>query len=207
MTFDGSRTSTLADVFGAVDQLHALRRLAGGAVDLLVACVADQQDVVVVTCVALHFLVHLGHQGAGRVDGAQFAVHGLLADCGGHSVRGEHDHRAFGHLVGLVDEDRAAFGQPVDDVAVVHDLLAHVDRGAVGVQGLLDGHHGPVDARAVAAWFGHAATRSRSTCPLWCRCWRCRRGRCVRSRSPGSKPSCACVRPTAMVAPRVSHIT
>ena len=36
------------------------------------------------------------------------------------------------------------------DVLVVHDLLAHVDRGAVQVERLLDGDHGPVDARAVA---------------------------------------------------------
>ena len=38
-----------------------------------------------------------------------------------------------------------------DDVDVVHDLLAHVDGCAVVLEGLLDGDHRPVDARAVAA--------------------------------------------------------
>ena len=44
--------------------------------------------------------------------------------------------------------------QRLDDVPVVHDLLAHVDRGAVALQRLLDGLHRPVDAGAVAARFG-----------------------------------------------------
>jgi hypothetical protein len=75
-------------------------------------------------------------------------------DGGRHAVRGEHDQRALRHLVRLVDEDGAAFGQGFDDVLVVHDLLAHVDRCAVGLERLLDGHHGPVDTGAVAARLG-----------------------------------------------------
>ena len=42
-----------------------------------------------------------------------------------------------------------------DDVSVVHDLLAHVDRRAVGVERPLDGDHRAVDAGAVAARCGH----------------------------------------------------
>ena len=38
---------------------------------------------------------------------------------------------ALGHLVGLLDEDRAPRLQGLDHVLVVHDLLAHVDRRAV----------------------------------------------------------------------------
>ena len=63
----------------------------------------------------------------------------------------EHDVRALGHLVDLVDEDRALLLELGDDVDVVHDLLAHVDRRAVVLERLLDGDHGPVDAGAVAA--------------------------------------------------------
>ena len=51
----------------------------------------------------------------------------------------------------LTDEDRPARSQGVDHVAVVHDLLAHVDRGAVELERLLDGDDGAVDARAVSA--------------------------------------------------------
>ena len=54
----------------------------------------------------------------------------------------------------------------LDDVLVVHDLLAHVDRRAVELERALDGLDGPVDAGAVAARRGeqelldHAAQRS-----------------------------------------------
>ena len=71
-------------------------------------------------------------------------------------MRGEHDGRALGYLVELLDEHRAAGLEVGDDVLVVHDLLAHVDRRAVQVQGLLDGDHRAVDAGAVAARGGQA---------------------------------------------------
>ena len=54
-------------------------------------------------------------------------------------------------LVELLDEDRAARLEVGDDVLVVHDLLAHVDRLAVQVERLLHGDHGPVDTGAVTA--------------------------------------------------------
>ena len=67
------------------------------------------------------------------------------------AVGGE-DHRpALGHLVELLDEDRAARLEVGHHVLVVHDLLADVDRGAVEVERLLDRDHGAVDAGAVAA--------------------------------------------------------
>ena len=67
------------------------------------------------------------------------------------AVRGEHHGGALGHLVELLDEDRAARLEVGDDVLVVHDLLADVDRRAVQVERLLDRDHRPVDAGAVAA--------------------------------------------------------
>ena len=53
-----------------------------------------------------------------------------------------------------LDEDRAALGQGVDDVPVVHDLVADVHRSAVLLQRALDGLDGAVDAGAVAARLG-----------------------------------------------------
>ncbi len=70
------------------------------------------------------------------------------------AVRGEHHDGALGDLVGLLDEDRPGLFQGVDDVAVVHDLVAHVDRGAVLLQGALDRLDGPVHTRAVATRLG-----------------------------------------------------
>ena len=70
------------------------------------------------------------------------------------TVRAEDDVRACRHLVDLVDEDRALLLERRDDVHVVHDLLAHVHRGAVVLEGLLDGHDGSVHTRAVSTGRG-----------------------------------------------------
>ena len=116
--------------------------------------VADQQDPLVLLGEAHGLAVHLGHQRARGVDGAQVALGGLLDDGRGHAVRGEHGQGALGHLVQLVDEHHAALGQGVHDVPVVDDLLAHVHGGAVVLEGLLDGDDGAVHAGAVATGGG-----------------------------------------------------
>ena len=73
-----------------------LGRFARGSLDLFVPLVADQQDLEVVAGEPHGLAVHLGDQGAGRVDGLQSAVGG-----GGHhrrrdAVRAEDDVRAAG---------------------------------------------------------------------------------------------------------------
>ena len=73
-------------------------------------------------------------------------------------MRAEHDAGALGHLVGLVDEHRAAGREGLHDVLVVDDLLAHVDRRAVELEGLLHRDDGAVDAGAVAAGGGEQDT-------------------------------------------------
>jgi hypothetical protein len=120
----------------------------------LVALVPDEEDAVVVGGEATGLVVHLGHQRAGGVDRLEVPLGGLLVHHRRHAVRGEDDRGALGHLVELLDEDRAPLGERVDDVLVVHDLLADVDRGAVEVERLLDGDDRPIDAGAVAARVG-----------------------------------------------------
>ena len=95
------------------------------------AFVTDEQNVVVIRRVPFGLLVDLCHQRAGRVDRLELAGPGLLVDLRRHAVGGEHDDRALGHLVVLLDEDRALGLQRGDHVLVVDDLLAHVDRRAV----------------------------------------------------------------------------
>ena len=126
-------------------------RLARGALDLFVALVADEQDLEVVAGEAHGLAVHLGHERAGRVDRLQTAIGCRVHDRRRDAVRAEDDVRALGHLVDLVDEDRARRLELGHDVDVVHDLLAHVDRRAVVLERLLDGDDGAVDAGAVAA--------------------------------------------------------
>ena len=75
-------------------------------------------------------------------------------DGGGDAVGGEDDDAAFGHFVGLLDEDGALVFEGVDDVGVVDDFVADVDRGPVQFQGLLDGGDGAVDPGAAASGRG-----------------------------------------------------
>jgi hypothetical protein len=119
----------------------------------------DQQDVVVVAGESPRLVVHLGHQRAGGVDGVQvtFGGRGINRRC--DAVCGEHHDRALGHLVGLLDKHRTRFDQGVDHVAVVHDLVAHVDRGAVLLQRALHRLNGAIHTGAVA-------TRLRQEHPL-----------------------------------------
>ena len=64
----------------------------------------------------------------------------------------EDDGGVVGHLVELVDEVGALGAERLDHVAVVDDLLAHVDGVRTHLQRQLDDVDGAVDARAEAAW-------------------------------------------------------
>ena len=139
------------DVLGGLDQDDVLGRLAGRALDLLVALVADEDDRVALLGELARLDVDLGHQRAGGVDRLQAAVGGVRVHARRDAVGGEDDQLALGDLGLLLDEDRAALGELLDHVLVVDDLLAHVDGGPVEVERLLDRLHGTVDAGAVAA--------------------------------------------------------
>jgi hypothetical protein len=54
----------------------------------------------------------------------------------------------------FLDEHRAQRLQAIDDVAIVDDLVAHIDRRAEFLDGALDDLDGPIDARAEAARAG-----------------------------------------------------
>ena len=84
----------------------------------------------------------------------KLALGGVLMHGRGHAVGGEHHDGALGHLVGLVDEDRAGLGQRLHDVHVVHDLVADVDGCAVLLQRALHGLDRAIDACAVSARLG-----------------------------------------------------
>ena len=139
------------DVLLGLDQHDVVGRLAHRALDLLVAGVADQHDRVALGGELLGLDVHLGHQRAGGVDRLEPARPGVGVHAGRHAVGGEHHRLPLRHLGLLLDEDGPALAQLLHHVLVVHDLLAHVDRRAVELEGALHGLDGPVDAGAVAA--------------------------------------------------------
>ncbi len=150
-TRSGSRTTTSSTSSGPSTSWMWRGRLPRRAVDLLVTGVADEQDVVVVGGEPDRLLVHLRHERAGRVDRPQRRRCAACSWTAGATPCAEKmTSAALGHLVGLVDEDRAATFEGLDDVLVVDDLLADVHRRAVVLEGLLDGDDGPVDPGAVA---------------------------------------------------------
>ena len=115
------------------------------------ALVADHHDVEAVLAHLRDFHMHLGHQRARRVEHAQAARLGFRAHGLRHAVRAENHRTAVGHFVQVLDEDRAFLAQILDDVGVVHDLVAHVDRRAELLDGPLDDLDRAVDAGAEAA--------------------------------------------------------
>ena len=102
-----------------------------GALDLRMAGMADQDDVVIPLGIALAFLVYLADQGTGGVYDLQAALVGVMLDLLGDAMGAENRDRAFRDLVHLFDETRTARLQAFDDPFVVDDLVAHVDRRPV----------------------------------------------------------------------------
>ena len=113
--------------------------------------VADENDLAVLLGVVLPFLVDLRHQRAGRVDGRKAAPFRFLLDRFRNAVGAENGHRALGNVGEFLDEDRALGAQGFDDVAVVDDFVADVDRRPEHFQRALDDLDRALDAGAEPA--------------------------------------------------------
>ena len=137
---------------GPSTSVDVLGRLARGADDLLVALVADEQDVGSPRRRTAGLVVHLGHQRAGRVDRAQAALRRPpRGPTGRRRARRRRRSRPRAPRRSPRRRSRRVASRRRHHVLVVDDLLAHVDRGAVELERLLHRDHGPVDAGAVAA--------------------------------------------------------
>ena len=101
--------------------------------------------------VALALAVHLGDQRTRRVEHAQAARPRVVLDRLRDAVRAEDRDRAGGHFREMLDEPRTFGAQALDDVAVVHDLVAHVDRRAEPLERVLDDVDRTDHARAKSA--------------------------------------------------------
>ena len=66
-------------------------------------------------------------------------------------MRGKDDRGPRRDFVHLFDEDRALVLKSTHHELVVDDLLAHVDRSTVVLQGALNGDHSTIDSRAIPA--------------------------------------------------------
>ena len=137
-------------VGGAVHEDRALRRVAHCALNLFVAIVADQQDLVVVASEASRFTVDLGDEWARRINSVQLTIRGTLDDGGRDTVGRKHHGGSFRNFFNLIHKDGALSFERRDDMDVVHDLLAHVDGSAIVGERFFDGNDGAINARAVA---------------------------------------------------------
>ena len=72
-----------------------------------------------------------GHQRAGSVKNRQIAAFRLVAYGLRDAVGGENQDRAVRHFANLLDKNSAALTQAIDNIAVVHDFMTHVDRRAI----------------------------------------------------------------------------
>ncbi len=128
--------------------------LAHGADDLVVAGVADQEDVIAQLDEAVDFEMHLGDERARRVDQAEAARFGFPEDGRGDAVGAEDGDAPGGHFGEFLDEDGPFVAQVPDDVAVVDNLASDVDRRAEDLQRKVHDLDGAIDAGAKAAGIG-----------------------------------------------------
>ena len=140
----------VGDVLGAVDQLDALRRLAGRALDLLVPAVADEQDVVVLASAKRRASV-CTLVTSGQVASIVRRLRRAASSCTAGETPCALKTTTAPSGTSSVSSTKIAPAalQRGDDVLVVHDLLADVHRRTVELQRLLHGDHRAVDARAV----------------------------------------------------------
>ena len=131
---------------------RAVRQLAGGADHLGMVGMADQQDLAALAELALGLDMHLGHQRAGGIEKEQIAGARRLGHRLRHAMSGEHDGRAgVRDFVQFLDENRALGFETFHHVAVMDDVMAHIDGRAVFGERQLDDLDGAVDAGAEAA--------------------------------------------------------
>ena len=121
-------------VLGGLDQRHrSLRQLAERADHFRVMGMADQQDFAAALEVDRRLPVHLGHQRAGCIQREEIARAGVGGDRLRNPVRREHHRRVgiVGDFSQFLDENGAFGPQAVHDIAVMDDLVADIDRGAI----------------------------------------------------------------------------
>jgi len=93
----------------------------------------------------------LGHQRAGRVDHAELAILGAIPFGGRDAVSAEDDALTLGDLVEALDKNRALFFERFEHEAVVHYLMAHIERTTVRAQCAAHGLDCTINASTKAA--------------------------------------------------------
>ena len=132
-------------IVGRLDEHGCVGRLAEGALDLLVAVVADEDDSVPLAGEAAGFEVHFGDERTGAVDDVERAGGGAGVDRGRDAVGAEDEHRAVGYLGLAVDENGPVRLELAQHMLVVHDLFTYVNRRPEATERLPDRVNGALD--------------------------------------------------------------
>ncbi|MND69290.1 hypothetical protein D3C80_607560 [compost metagenome] len=115
---------------------------------------ADQHDMAAEALMAHGLLVNLGHQRAGRIEIKEVSRLRIFGHRFRHAVGGKNDRLLamfFRNLVQFLDEDGALGFQSLDDITVMNDLVADIDRRTVLFQRQNDDLDRPVDTGAETA--------------------------------------------------------
>ena len=134
----------LVDLFGRIDQHHAIGGFAHGANHLVVPFMPDEHNGVALLGEADRFEVHLGHQRAGGVDGAQLARLGQGPDGGRDPMRAVQQKGPLGNLVDGVHKGDPLPTEAIDHVLVVHNLVVDVDVRAADLDRFIEAQDGHV---------------------------------------------------------------
>ena len=156
-------------ILDGLDQRHsAFRQLPHRADHFRMSGMADQHHMAAELLVAHGLLVHLGDQRACGVEVEQITLGGIGRHRFRHAMGGK-DNRLLAVLrrdfVEFLDKDRAFGLKSFDDIAIVNDLVADIDRRAVFLQRQNDDLDSPVDA-------GAEATRAAQAQGDRCLCWK-----------------------------------
>src|SRR5205823_11429464 len=110
------------------------RRLAQRADDFIVIAMADENDGIGLAGVLDRFNVDFSNQRAGGINHAKIAFLAGLANLWRNAVGAVDDALTWGDLFHAIYEHRSFGGKFIYHVAVVNNLLAHVDRRAKGIE-------------------------------------------------------------------------
>src|SRR6516162_2004906 len=97
--------------------------------------------------------VHFGDQRTGGVNDLEMALPGVASHGRSYSVRAEDGARAGRHFVQFLHKDRSGVAEFVDDVLVMHNLLAYVHGRTIEIERYLHHIDRPHHARTKAPGF------------------------------------------------------
>ena len=132
------------------DEMDRSANLTHRSLDLGMARVADKDKRAAFRHITLALSMHLGDQRTCCIEDRKFAARRFADDCLGNAMRAENGHGAVRHLVEFLDETGALTLQRINDVTVMHDFVAHIDRLTIFFERMLHDVDRPDDSSAKA---------------------------------------------------------